>query len=103
MGERIKLFEQALGIERPWYVERTECDAEDRRLDIHLNFEVGGTFACSIWQADHEGLPAGEPDRSRFLDVACQRTPTGIKMLEERLSPFTSGPDGRIGYRHGGG
>ena len=47
MGERIKLFEQALGIEWPWYVERTEFDAEDRRLDVHLNFEVGGTFACA--------------------------------------------------------
>ena len=47
MGERIKLFEQALGIEWPWYVERTEFDAEGRRLDVHLNFEVGGTFACA--------------------------------------------------------
>lgn len=47
MGERIKLFEQALGIGWPWYVERTEFDAEGRRLDIHLNFEVGGTFACA--------------------------------------------------------
>ena len=40
------LFEQALGLERPWYVERTEFDAGQRRLDLHLNFEVGGTFAC---------------------------------------------------------
>lgn len=46
MGKRIKLFEQALGIGRPWYVERTEFDPEVGRLDIHLNFEVGGTFAC---------------------------------------------------------
>ncbi|MCY3737486.1 MAG: ISL3 family transposase [Gemmatimonadaceae bacterium] len=40
------LFEQALGLERPWYVERTEFDAGQRRLDLYLNFEVGGTFAC---------------------------------------------------------
>ena len=26
------LFEQALGLERPWYVERTEFDAGERRL-----------------------------------------------------------------------
>lgn len=39
-------FEQALGLERPWYVERTEFDAGQRRLDLYLNFEVGGTFAC---------------------------------------------------------
>ncbi len=40
------LFEQALGLERPVYVERTEFDAGQRRLDLYLNFEVGGTFAC---------------------------------------------------------
>ncbi len=40
------LFEQALGLERPWYVERTGFDAGQRRLDLYLNFEMGGTFAC---------------------------------------------------------
>ena len=40
------LFERALGLEEPWYVEGTEFDAVGRRLDIHLNFEVGGTFRC---------------------------------------------------------
>ena len=40
------LFEQALGLKRPWYVERTEFDAESRRLDLYLNFEAGGTFGC---------------------------------------------------------
>ena len=33
-----ELFEQALGLERPWYVERTEFDAGQRRLDLYLNF-----------------------------------------------------------------
>ena len=41
----VGLFEQAPGLERPWYVERTEFDAGQRRLDLYLNFEVGGTFA----------------------------------------------------------
>ncbi len=44
--KRTRLFAQALGLERPWYVESTAFDAGERRLDIHLNFEVGGTFAC---------------------------------------------------------
>ncbi len=44
--KRTRLFAQAPGLERPWYVESTAFDAGERRLDIHLNFEVGGTFAC---------------------------------------------------------
>ena len=45
MAER-GLFERALGLEWPWRVERTEFDAAERRLDLHLDFEAGGTFAC---------------------------------------------------------
>ena len=33
-------------------MERTAFDAEERRLDIHLNFEVGGTFACGSCGAE---------------------------------------------------
>ena len=44
--ERTKLFEQALGLEHPWYVEKAEFDPETRRLDLHLNFEAGGVFEC---------------------------------------------------------
>ncbi len=44
--KRTRLFAQVPGLERPWYVESTAFDAGERRLDIHLNFEVGGTFAC---------------------------------------------------------
>ena len=40
------LFERALGLEWPWRVERTEFDAAERRLDLHLDFEAGGTFDC---------------------------------------------------------
>ncbi len=45
MAER-GLFERALGLEWPWRVERTEFDAAERRLDLHLDFEPGGTFDC---------------------------------------------------------
>ena len=45
MAER-GLFERALGLEWPWRVERTEFDAAERRLDLHLDFEAGGTFDC---------------------------------------------------------
>lgn len=42
----IRLFEQAVGLEHPWYVERAEFDPETGRLDLRLNFEAGGVFGC---------------------------------------------------------
>jgi transposase len=44
----VDLFQLALGIERPWRVERTEFDAGQKRLDIYIDFEPGGTFACPV-------------------------------------------------------
>jgi transposase len=41
-----QLFEQALGLGRPWHVVRSAFDAEERRLDVYLDFERGATFAC---------------------------------------------------------
>ena len=41
------LIEDALDLERPWYVERTLLDHERRRLEVYLNFERGGTFVCT--------------------------------------------------------
>lgn len=42
----IDLLQQALGIQRPWRVERAEFDAAAQRLDLHLDFESGGRFEC---------------------------------------------------------
>jgi len=39
-------LEEMLGIRRPWYVEKTELDRENRIFSVYLNFEAGGTFAC---------------------------------------------------------
>ena len=44
--ERTKLFEQALGLEHPWHMEKAEFDPKARRLDLHLNFEAGEVFEC---------------------------------------------------------
>ena len=40
------LFGQALGLERPWFVERTLLDDERRQIVVCLDFERGGTFTC---------------------------------------------------------
>jgi transposase len=41
------LFALALGLTKPWYVARNELDTIKRQLDISIDFERGGTFACS--------------------------------------------------------
>lgn len=46
MEDQNQVFEQALGLEWPWYVDRIRFDGESRLLLIHLDFEAGGTFTC---------------------------------------------------------
>lgn len=49
------LFEVALGLGRPWQIEKIEFDPEQRRLDLHLGFPRGSRFACS--ECAMEGCP----------------------------------------------
>ena len=42
----VDLFQMALGLESPWYVDRTEFDVEAKRLDLYLDFRQGGRFTC---------------------------------------------------------
>jgi len=42
----VDLFAQALGLDEPWRVERTEFSTETGRLDIYLGFDRGGRFSC---------------------------------------------------------
>lgn len=39
-----RLFERALGIEEPWYIDKINFDEEDKRLDIHIDFKKGAKF-----------------------------------------------------------
>jgi transposase len=34
----VELFQRALGLQSPWYVDRTEFDADQKRLDLYLDF-----------------------------------------------------------------
>ena len=41
------LFEKALGIQEPWFISNVDFSAEERQLDITIDFERGSIFACS--------------------------------------------------------
>jgi len=41
-----QLFALALGLTEPWYVTSLDFSAEDKRLEIGIDFRRGGTFAC---------------------------------------------------------
>lgn len=40
-----ELFEKALGITPPWFVERIEFNQDEKRLDIYINFKRGSKFS----------------------------------------------------------
>jgi transposase len=42
----IDLFQLALGLVPPWMVADAKFDAERKRLDIEIDFKVGGRFPC---------------------------------------------------------
>lgn len=64
----VELFQMALGLESPWYVDRTEFDAEARRLDLYVDFHRGGRFTCAECGAG--GCPAHDTTEKtwRHLD-----------------------------------
>lgn len=50
------MFQRALGVVWPWVVESVTFSEADRRLDVALNYERGGTFACP--ECGREGCKA---------------------------------------------
>jgi len=40
------LFALALGLSKPWYVSSVEFEPEQKRLELRIDFERGGTFEC---------------------------------------------------------
>jgi transposase len=50
------LFEKALGIEKPWIIDRIEFDAKERRLDIYIDFERGTKFEYVSEEENISGL-----------------------------------------------
>jgi len=44
--KNIQVFEIALGLGKPWYIESINLDADRNRLDIRVNFTRGAKFSC---------------------------------------------------------
>jgi len=40
-----KIFEKALGVENPWFIETTAFDVNEKRLDIRINFKRSWRFS----------------------------------------------------------
>jgi transposase len=41
------LFKIALNLEHPWYITLIDFSAEEKQLDIHVDFESGSNFPCA--------------------------------------------------------
>jgi len=39
-----RVFEQALGIQKPWVISKVNFDVKNKRLDVHISFEPGTRF-----------------------------------------------------------
>jgi transposase len=68
------LFGLALGLSKPWYIDRVTLDVERRELNLWIDFLRGGTFVCPECSA--EGCKAYDTqERSwRHLDFFQYRT-----------------------------
>ena len=55
------LFEMALGLPPPWFVERSAFAAKEKRLDLYIDFKRGGRFTCpECGQVDCAAYDSGE-------------------------------------------
>lgn len=50
-----QVFEEALGIRDPWFIEAVNFDADKRRLDIHIDFPPGAKFEYISEEEDISG------------------------------------------------
>jgi hypothetical protein len=58
--DELGLFTAALGLSGPWRVTRSEFDAEAAQLELCLDFDRGGRFACPAKDCAQECCPVHE-------------------------------------------
>jgi hypothetical protein len=47
------LFKHALNLQDPWHIKSIEFSNVEKRLDIHIDFEVGSRFECSVCETSN--------------------------------------------------
>jgi transposase len=62
------LFQLALGITQPWFVASSGFDADNKRLDIQLDFKSGSRFDCPECKAAGCPVHDTQPKTWRHLD-----------------------------------
>jgi transposase len=55
-----ELFSRALGLQEPWQVGDVRFDAEQRRLDLRIDFPKDSRFACP--ECGREGCPGHDTE-----------------------------------------
>ncbi|MCA1830863.1 MAG: ISL3 family transposase [Actinobacteria bacterium] len=63
-----ELFQAALGLAEPWFVDRITFDADERQLDIFLDFPRGARFGCPEGDAAACSVHDTEDKTWRHLD-----------------------------------
>lgn len=53
LDSKLSLFQLALGIQDPWFVQDTAFSEADGKLDIYLDYHQDSLFACSLCQGSH--------------------------------------------------
>lgn len=59
-----QLFQQALGLNSPWCVTRSQFDAEQERLEVHIDFIPGARFPCP--DCGGPGCPVHDTEEKRW-------------------------------------
>ena len=65
----IDLFQTALGLMPPWFVDRSEFDADEKRLYVYLDFSRGGRFTCPECGRDDCAAYDSEKKTWRHLNI----------------------------------
>ena len=64
----LDLFQRALGLQPPWKVVEDKFDAEQKRLDVRIDFPKGSRFPCPVCGVAGCKVKDTEPHTWRHLN-----------------------------------
>ncbi|MDH5428681.1 MAG: ISL3 family transposase [Nitrospirota bacterium] len=84
-----EIFEAALGLKTPWFVQDVDCDVDGKTLSLHINFLVGSHFAYPGVDGTHP-VHDTQCKRYRHLNFFQHECYLEVRVPRLRL------PDGRV-------